>query len=162
MLALNDPRWRDYVGGYGLPYDASVALRKLFTAGASEAIWQELWNELHHQGDLGAASYAAVPHLVEFVRTQAKLNWNALALIAVIELERPKNPPVPAELSHSYFQSIAHLPGVLAAHPDKQWDDLIMQGAAVCIALARGHLNLSLGQGLKWLDEETGYEPEKA
>ncbi len=92
---------------------------------------------------------------MEFIRTQAKLDWNALTLIAVIELERPKNLAVPAELSDPYFESIASLPKILAEHPDKRWNDLVMQGAAACIALARGqrefarvYLDLDVRQGL--------------
>jgi hypothetical protein len=167
VLPLNDPRWKDYDGGYGTPYDASIPLAQLLTAGASKSLWEELWNELHHQGDLGAASYAAVPHLLEFARTQAKLDWNVFALIALIELERPHNLPVPAELSDGYYQTIESIPRILAEHSDTQWDDLVTQGASSCIALARGqrefarvYLELSLRQGLEWLKEETGYEPD--
>lgn len=167
MLPLNDPRWKTYDGGYGTPYDASVPLRQLFATGSSKELWQELWNKLHHQSDLGPASYAAVPHLLEFTRTQAKLDWNVFALVAVIELERPTNLAVPAELSDAYFHSIASVPNLLAAHPDTHWDELVMQGAASCLALARGqrefarvYLEMSLKQGLEWIREDTGYEPE--
>jgi hypothetical protein len=167
MLPLDDQRWKNYKGGYGIAYDASVPLRQLFMSGASETLWEELWNELHHQGNLGAASYAAVPHLLEFARTRPKLDWNVFALIAVIELERPHTLSVPPELSDAYFQSIADIAKILAGHPDISWSDLLMQSAAACIALARGqrefarvYLELSLRQGLQWIREETGYEPE--
>jgi hypothetical protein len=53
MLALTDKRWQQMRGGYGVPYDASVPLAKL---AAGQAVWDELWNELHHQGDLGEAA----------------------------------------------------------------------------------------------------------
>jgi len=166
MLALDDPRWKTYDGGYGTPYDASEPLRQLFAAGPSQALWDQLWDRLHHQGDLGPASYAAVPHLLEFTRSQPKLDWNPLALIALIELERPRNLPVPPELSDAYFQSIVKLPEILAEHPDTHWSDLVMQGAASCLALARDqrefariYLELSLKAGLVWLKDETGCEP---
>jgi hypothetical protein len=95
MLALDDKRWQSYLGGYGVPYDASQLLRRLLEGGADDELWEELWTELHHQGDVGQASYAAVPWLVEYVRRSPQIDWNALALIAKIELERGchNNPP---------------------------------------------------------------------
>lgn len=165
MLPLTDPRWKTYSGGYGIPYDASVPLHQLFTNGGSEALWKELWNELHHQGDLGEASYAAVPHLLEFARAQERLDWNVFALVAVIELERPHNLDVPQELSESYFSSISGIPSLIANHADTSWDDLLMRSVASCLALARGqrefsrvYLELSLQSGLDWLRDEIGYE----
>ena len=89
MLALDDSRWKTYKGGYGVKYDASIPLRRLFEGGARQKIWNELWEELHHQGDVGTASYAAVPHLLEFARVSKKLDWNVFGLIATIELARP-------------------------------------------------------------------------
>src|SRR4051794_35770324 len=102
MLPLDDPRWQTYRGGYRAPYDASPALRRLFDEGATPELWDELWEDLHHQNDVGSASYAAVPWLVEFLRRCPKLDWNPLGMIAVIELARPSNPPVPPELGESY------------------------------------------------------------
>jgi hypothetical protein len=73
MLALDDRKWKELLGGYKVPYDASHALRRL-ERGADA--WKELWEELHHQGDLGEASYAAVPKLVRIV---SKLRRRACA-----------------------------------------------------------------------------------
>ena len=42
--------------------------------------------DLHHQGDLGKASYAAVSLLVEVGETRAR-DWNLYGLIATIEVE---------------------------------------------------------------------------
>src|SRR6188472_219744 len=115
MLPLDDPRWQSYKGGYRVPYDASPALRRLLTDGPDDELWEELWNELHHQGDLHQASYAAVPWLVEFIRCSPKLDWNAVGLIATIELERDqhRNPAVAEELSAGYDAAIRSLPEVL-------------------------------------------------
>jgi hypothetical protein len=54
MLPLGDPRWNELPGGYGTPFDPSDLLRRL--EGGKKA-WDELWQELHHQGDVGVASY---------------------------------------------------------------------------------------------------------
>src|SRR4051794_26287410 len=121
MLPLDDARWQSYKGGYRVPYDASLALGRLLHDGPNEALWEELWNELHHQGDLNLASYAAVPWLVQFVRRSPKLDWNAVALIATIDLERDQhnNPPVAEELLAGYDSAIRSLPAVLGTHADR-------------------------------------------
>lgn len=61
MLSRTDSIWRELEGGYRLPYDASKALIQME---AGESVWDELWNEPYHQGDVGVASYAAIPQLV--------------------------------------------------------------------------------------------------
>src|SRR5436305_1024906 len=137
MLPLDDPRWKTLTGGYRVPYDASQPLQALLKQGASAEIWDELWQELHHQGDVGPASYAAVPHLLEFARCSPRMDWNAFGLIATIELERPSNPDVPQLLAESYFHAIDQLPEVVSTHPHRSWDDLLTRSICSCIALAR-------------------------
>src|SRR5438552_11633095 len=121
MLPLDDPRWQSFKGGYRILYDASPVIRRLLEKGATSKLWEELWNELHHQGDVNQASYAAVPWLVEFIRIAAKIDWNALALIATIELERGQNgnPHVESDLESDYFRAIQSLPPLLGTHSDE-------------------------------------------
>lgn len=69
LLSLDDPLWPALEGGYGVPYDASLALKALK---AGEDVWHELWEELHHQGDVGVASYAAVAQLVDICAEPAQ------------------------------------------------------------------------------------------
>lgn len=80
-------------GGYGIPYDTEPALKKLGSS-RDEAI-SELWENLYHQGDVGLASYAAVPALVEA---------GELSLVAAIEEARNSgsNPELPISLSKKY------------------------------------------------------------
>jgi hypothetical protein len=165
MLPLDDPRWATFKGGYKMPYDASVPLRRLFAKGPSKALWDELWQELHHQGDLGQASYAAVPHLVQFVRRSPRLDDNPLSLVACIELERPHNPRVRKELADGYFAAIRALPAVLGTHPDQEWSEQVVQAAVACIALARGqrwlaraYFELDRDTAGRWFSEEFGWE----
>jgi len=168
MLPLDDPRWSTYEGGYRVPYDASVPLRKLFEVGASDELWDELWQELHHQGDVGPASFAAVPWLLEFIRGSGKMDWNAFGLIAVIELERYhycRNGTMPSELTDSYYAAVAMLPEVVAAHSQKEWEPPLMQRIVACTALARGqrllaraYLEMDRDGAMKWLAEEMGFD----
>lgn len=167
MLPLDDPRWQSYLGGYRVPYDASPALRRLLADGANEELWEELWTELHHQGDVHQASYAAVPWLIESIRRSDKIEWNALAVIACIELERDQhgNPQVAEELAADYFAAIKSLPIVLGTHPDEEWSELVVQPAVACIALARGqrwfaraYFEMDRGTASRWFSEEFGWD----
>jgi hypothetical protein len=50
-----------------------------------------MWEELHHQGDVGDASYAAVPELVRIHRDGRAADWNLYAMVAIIELARTES-----------------------------------------------------------------------
>jgi len=111
MLRLDDERWDDLRGGYRVPFDPRPLLLKLESGKDAAAVWHELWEELHHQGDVGEASYAAVPHLVRIYRQRGVVDWNAYAIVAIIELSRGKgrNPEVPKWLEEDYFSAIKQL-----------------------------------------------------
>jgi hypothetical protein len=170
MLPLDDPRWQSYTGGYRDAYDASVPLRRLFAGGASSELWDEFWQELYHQGDVGPASFAAVPWLVEYARRSPELDWNAFGLVAVIELERPHsclNCPMPSELADGYYEAINRLPEVVSAHPQKEWLPILMQHITACIALARGqrlmaraYLEMDRDGAIRWLAEGMGFDQQ--
>src|SRR5688500_1463687 len=100
MLSLDDPRWRTLHGGYRLLYDPTPALRRLAAEWENAPAWEELWNELHHQGDVGEASYAALTVIAELARAVASRGWNVYALAATIETERhaQRNPSLPTWL----------------------------------------------------------------
>ncbi len=111
MLELDDPRWREMKGGYRLPFDPRPLLVKLEAGQDVGPVWNELWQELHHQGDVGEASYAAVPHLVRIHRRRGNADWNTYAIVAAIELARDsrKNPPVPDWLRQGYDTALQDL-----------------------------------------------------
>jgi hypothetical protein len=111
MLSFDDERWNHLTGGYKTPFDPRPCLQKIERREDAAAAWQELWEELHHQGDVGDASYAAVPELVRIHRSESAADWNPYALVAIIELARTesKNPEVPDWLQKDYFGSIQEL-----------------------------------------------------
>lgn len=111
MLNFDDERWNHLTGGYKTPFDPRPPLRKLESQQGIADAWQELWEELHHQGDVGEASYAAVPELVRIHRSGSVADWNLYAMVAVIELARTEsqNPEVPDWLREDYFRSIQEL-----------------------------------------------------
>src|SRR5437867_10950366 len=103
MRFIEDTRWKTLKSAYRSTYDPRGVLRQLAEQ-PSEAAWNELWNELHHQGDVDDASYAAVPVLAEIHRNSRALGWNVYALCAAIETERHRkaNPPLPKWVQDEY------------------------------------------------------------
>jgi len=111
MLEFGDFDWTKLDGGYRQPFDPRPLLRELAIGDGLNATWEALWDELHHQGDVGAASFAAVPHIVDIYRSRGATDWNAYAIVAIIELARGvnKNPDVPDWLKEDYFSAIRDL-----------------------------------------------------
>jgi hypothetical protein len=140
MIGLNDSKWQTFNGGYRLPFDASVQLRKL-EAGSTDAkeMWEEFWNELHHQGDVDLASYAAVPQLVRICTEQKLLDWNLFALVAAIEECRTfgKNPPLPEWLENDYHLAIKKLAVFGTEHFAEDWPKELLQSFLAVAAFAK-------------------------
>ena len=111
MLNLDDERWADLKGGYKTTLDARPLLRSLESGEDIQSAWGYLWEELHHQGDVGEASYAAVPHLVRIHRQRGVVDWNTYALVTTIELARmeEKNQQLPSWLAFGYENAIREL-----------------------------------------------------
>jgi hypothetical protein len=111
MISLEDTRWSNMTGGYKTPLDPRPLLKRLGTDSDTTEIWHELWDELHHQGDVGDASFAAVPFLVRSYQERGVIDWNTYAIVAIIELARKegKNPDVPQWIADDYFRAIRKL-----------------------------------------------------
>lgn len=140
MLALDDPRWESLNGGYRVPYDPRPALLRLAGSDDVEGAWKELWNELHHQGDVGEASYAAVPHLVRLHEERVVHDWNTFAVAACIEIvrNRGKNPQIPDWLRTSYDAAWASLPRLALADLANCDDPIFVRCTLAVIALSKG------------------------
>jgi hypothetical protein len=111
MISLEDARWSKMTAGYKMPFDPRPLLKRLETEQDTARVWHELWEELHHQGDVGDASFAAVPFLVRIYQDRGVIDWNTYAIVAIIELARSedKNPDVPEWIAEDYFQAIRKL-----------------------------------------------------
>jgi hypothetical protein len=142
MLTLSDPKWRLLAGGYKVPYDASVALSRLERG---DDVWDELWQELHHQGDVGEASYAAVPQLVRIVATLRR-DWNFYSLVSTIEIERHRksNPPLPAWLAESYQAAWRQLLDLALGDARVARDAQTLRSILGTVALGSGDLKLGV------------------
>ncbi len=148
FLALNDARWDSLEGGYkGSPCNAAALLKQLEQAnnlGDAGAIYQELWGELHHQGDVGIASYYAVPHLVTIAKQKQLIDYNVLGLVSLIEIQRHKNnPPLPKALNPAYQNALLELAGLARLALDMQFDLSLATAAFAALALGKGQLKLA-------------------
>jgi hypothetical protein len=141
MLTLDDTKWKTLKGGYRVLYDASVAL-KAMESGSD--VWEELWNELHHQGDVDSASYAAIPQLVRIATSATVRDWNFYGLVSTIEIERhrKRNPEVPEWLLGDYESAWHQLLPVALSDLKLQLDSITVQAILSVIAISKGHLKL--------------------
>ena len=140
MLSLDDKRWLQMKGGYKMPFDPRPLFIKLGSKKETAETWHELWEELHHQGDVGEASYASIPHLVDICRQSSEIDWNPYAIVATIELARTeaKNPPLPNFLQEDYFRSLQELAQIGAEQILKADDLETVRAILSVIALAKG------------------------
>jgi len=140
MLSFDDKRWEQLSGGYRAGFDPRTALSKLETNTQSEDAWNELWEGLHHQGDVGEASYAAVPHIVRIYRQRRADRWRSFGLVALIELARGRgtNPVVPNWLKQDYFQAIQDLAAIASSEIMSEGDVDAMRAMLSVIAIAKG------------------------
>jgi hypothetical protein len=158
MIKYDDPKWKEMQGGYRLPYDPTPALRKLESGTDVEFAWDDLWNNLHHQGDVGEASYAAVPHLVRIHKENCHLDWNLYALVSTIEIERHRktNPDLPSWAEPEYREALETLMTCGLEDIKDADDPTTVQAILGAIALAKG--SVKLGALISTLDESEADE----
>ena len=150
---LEDPKYQELKGGYNVPYDVRPAVARLAAGVDVEITWHELWEELHHQGHIGEASYVAVVMLVDLYGGDLKPDWNLFQLAALIEVVRYRstNPPVPEWLTISYKEAWEKLEKLsLSTLSEGVVDHDTRQSALAILALAAG--DLKLGAMLMHLD----------
>ena len=150
MIPLYDPKWKLLCGGYKVIYNPSDALSRLE---AGENSWDELWENLHHQGDIGEASYAVVPHLVRIAQEQQKRSWEYYSLVSTIEIERHRksNPIIPEWLESDYHLAIQNLRALALVDIVDASNPLLTQAIIGVIALSKGLIKL--GSLVSYLDE---------
>ena len=143
-LSFDDPRWSILLGGYRMPYDPRNALRMLASDRNSATAWNELWNELHHQGDVGDASYAALPHLVRIYAENGSGDWNTYAIAAVIDeaLRSGRNPELPAFLTVDYRMAWQQLAEIGLRELPLAHDRLLIRSIIGVLAIWKGQFDL--------------------
>ena len=157
-MELTDRIWQELEGGYRAPYDASIALKELEQTDSPEQlrnIWDELWNELHHQGDVGLASYLALPQLVRIGIEKGIFDWNLLGLCAVIEQQRHlgTNPDLPIEFREYYHDGLERLRTYIISKLGQDLDQLTLTYALSGLATCNGEIKL--GKAILMMEDES-------
>jgi hypothetical protein len=136
MLSLDDSHWSNLLGGYRTTCDPRPLLAKL-ESGQDRA---GAWDALHHQGDVGEASYASVPHIVRIHRKCGLPDWNSYAIVAIIELARLKgnNPELPKWLEEDYLRAIRELAEIGAVEISHTEKPEVLRAILSVIAIAKG------------------------
>ena len=145
MLDLSDERWSGLTGGYKVAYDPRHAIDLLAKDYGDSTAWDELLSELHHQGDVGDASYAAVPELVRISAQHHPAHWALYGLAATIEEARllfRRNPPVPGWLVRDYAEAWQHLFELALRDLRTESEPTIVTCALAVVALHRKQLSL--------------------
>jgi len=127
-----------------MPYNAAGRLQELANDPAGkEEIWEEFWDELHHQGDVDVASYAVVAQLVQICIARNILDWNVFALVATIEECRlfGENPAVPKWLESDYHSAIKNLAEFGAQNFRGDWPNELTQSFLAVAAFAKNSPN---------------------
>jgi len=142
-----------------MPYDASVPLKRLEEATSTEeinSVFAELWNELHHQGDVGLVSYYSVPHLIRIAKEKKLYDFNAIGLVTTIEIERySNNPKLPEEFEEEYLYSIQkELPELIMQMINENWDTSLSVVVLSALAVSKGHIKIA-DAILKMEDQDT-------
>jgi hypothetical protein len=143
-MNLDDPQWSRLLGGYRVPYDPRKALLALERADEMDKAWEELWTELYHQGDVGEASYAAVPHLVRIQAARGAADWNTYALVAAIEIARRvgHNPELSANLRDDYRAAWRELVKLGLRDLESAEDPPLVTSILGVIAIGKGQFTL--------------------
>ena len=96
-LPLDDPRWLTLTSGRRALTDVRPLLMQLETTTDPQQVWDQLWDELYHQGDIGTASLVSVPHLVRIHSERRSPDWNVYLLVSLIDLlTLARHPSTPA------------------------------------------------------------------
>jgi hypothetical protein len=170
LLPLEDSRWASYRGGYnGILYHAVPIIRRLQSEGATDEFWEHVWAELYHQGDVGEATYALVPYLVDHQSRQRDLDEQLFHFCVLVDLHQPENnnPAIPSELEFSYMLALRALPVIGAERLKRGSAEHVVMGVAAATALAAGHrvlarayLEFGRDDALPYLKDLCGFEPD--
>jgi len=138
MLDLNAKDWQEFTGGFRVTYDASKALNSLESLSEpDERILDELWENLYHQGDVGIASYASIPHILRIFRAKEWVNYHLPGLVVAVEHARINgdNPELPNWLEKDYFGAVQGTIQYCLLHAGKVTDKNFSRGVLMLAAV---------------------------
>ena len=156
-MDLENKIWKSLEGGYKIPYDASIPLKRLQVTSDPvliNEILDDFWDNLHHQGDVGLASYLALPHLVEICSKKYNLGWSFIGLCLIIENQRhfETNPKLPVEFENYYFNGLKKMESYLLVNFKNITDPTAQRLALAFLATVNGQIKL--GKAIEQLDDD--------
>ncbi|HWY09791.1 MAG TPA: hypothetical protein VN026_00625 [Bacteroidia bacterium] len=156
-MDLDNKIWQTLDGGYKIPYDVSHPLKKLRSTSDEKIIadiFADLWDNLHHQGDVGLSSYLALPHLATICIDKKSFDWNFIGLCVVIEHFRKSNhnPRLPDEYKNDYFDALKRLEQYLLTNFKNIKDPTTLRLTLALLATVNGQVEL--GKAIENLDED--------
>ena len=95
------------IGGYKIEYDVVAVVSKLKRDNNAD-LWDELWENLYHQGDIGTASLYYVVLISDVIEKYNITDFNPISMVVAIELARKKNgfEKLPSWIEVGYQKSI--------------------------------------------------------
>ncbi|MGN7770150.1 hypothetical protein [Phyllobacterium sp. 22552] len=154
----SDEQWSALQGGYRAPYNPKHAVKFLATSDR-EVAWKELWENLHHQGDVGTASYAAIPEIVRLSARWDDPDANLFQIASTIEearLRNSENPPIPEWIKPAYNSAWLELTKQAIQHYPASNEYNLVSGILSVLAFAKGHR--AVGIFANYLTEDEQYE----
>ena len=156
-MRLDDQIWSALEGGYRDPYNAYVVLSELELAVDPKVMGRllgELWDNLHHQGDVGVASYMSIPSLVDICITKKSLDWNFIGLCVVIEHCRRSegNPVLPVHYESYYLMALSRFQNYLLDNFQSLKEPVALRLTLAFLATMNGQFNL--GKAIEHLDDD--------
>jgi hypothetical protein len=115
-----------------------------------------LWSAQCHQGDVYAASYAAVPHMASAIaRAPERAPWSLFQMPACIEIARVNGhgPEIPAEVQADYFAALGRVPELVARAAAADWDRWCCAAALSALAASKGFATMA--EAVLELDPDT-------
>lgn len=149
----NTGEWSLLTDSNGDNYDPRIAFDAI-TGGNADMGYDELWQRVHHQGDVGTAAYAVVPQLVGVMANSTEPDWRAYALIATIEERRmvEGNPSIPDWLAQSYDMAMREIIPTALVHLRVANGDAEVRSVLAVLAHAKGQP--TIGAIALWTEDE--------
>ena len=133
------------LGAYRVPFDVNSVVSKL-SAHHNDSVWETLWENLYHQGDIGEASLYFVSIIAEKVeKLQLLHDWNPVAMVVAIDMARTTNgfSMLPGWVSEVYVKGIAKLSELVTLRLSQPCDHMYLKCALAFVALKNGHRDLA-------------------
>jgi len=127
----------------GAAYDPRPALLRLKSG--DDSAWDELWPHLHREGQVGDASYAALPEIVRLHQQSGVTDWRTYTFAVMVEDARRngRNPPVPDWLREDYAKVWHELEFLALGDFPTAKGDLLVHSIIATLAMAKDSVTLA-------------------